>query len=160
EGKAADVRAKLAGLNGPAIEAHLLAAATKAIAAFARKHAGEVFDGFCFNCNAEAHGQVLFAFNTEERSNGNGRSEELRWSPGDWEYPQFGSLDEDKRWLAMMKPLGDECGIDRELADRLLDSIARVAHRLAETNAFSALRRTQDFIAFVIDHDETLRAVK
>lgn len=163
ESEAARLRAKLDAFDWPALEAHLFAATTKAIAAFAKRHADEEFYGFCYDCNA-SYGQVLFCLNTPERLQ---RYEEERrqrehprsaldgkWSPGNWVYQEFASTDRDKRWSARLKPLADDGMFEREPADRMLESIARVACRLLDAGAFAPLRRTNDFDVFVRDHDE------
>jgi len=158
-GGAKALKAKAETFDWAAIEAHLLAASTKAIAAFAKHHAKEVFYGFCFDCNAQSHGDVLCCLDTVKPGSGRVREEE-KWSPGDWEYQEFANMDGDRKWRALMAPLGDENGIEPEIADRLLESIARVAVRLLASGAFAALRRTDNFDVFVLDHEETFQKAK
>jgi hypothetical protein len=92
---------------------------------------------------------------------GSGRfTEEAKWSPGDWQYQELANMDGDRKWRALVAPLGNEDGIEPEIADRLLESIAHVAVRLLDSRAFSALRRTDDFGVFVLDHEESFQKAK
>ena len=153
---AREAKARIARCDWPALEAHLLAAATKAIATFSRRHAKERFAGFCFDCNAQMHGDVLLCMNSVEQA-AELDGKESKWNPGNWDHQEFANLDGDAKWRARIAPLGDDNGIEPEVAARLLESIANVAVRLAATGAFSKLQRSKDFDVFVIDHDETFR---
>jgi ankyrin repeat protein len=154
EQKVAALKAKLAAFDWAPLSDHLIAATTRAVAGFAREHADEVFSAFGFDCNAQEGGEVLFCLNTEARARAQA-DEAARWNPGDWAYQEFASLNDDKRWRGLVKPLGRD-GLDRASAEALLLAIARAAFRLDGKGAFAGLKRTSDFAVWVSDHDETL----
>ena len=159
--EASAIKAKLATFDWAALEAHVFAWSTKAITAFAKRHKQDLFYGFCFDCNAQMHGSVLCCLNTVEGlkqiEEKYGSARDSKWNPGNWVHQEFANIDSDPKWRARVAPLGDENGIELDVAGQLLESIARVAVRLDQAGAFAALRRTDDFAVFVIDHDEIYR---
>jgi hypothetical protein len=162
------------------LEACLLEIAATEIRSFAAGHGQETFYGFAFDCNSD-FGNVLLCLNTEAslmsqaisyKQNhpelyGENSIEEiadsLRWNMGDWAYQGFESRDYASRWEKYSDAVSANC-IDEEkdpktflgpVQRKFLETVCRVAIRLADSHAFATLRRTDDFKMFVADGEES-----
>lgn len=172
-----------------ALESALFDLAMADIAAFADKHANEMFYGFAFDCNAD-YGQAMLCLNTPEFHQAaiagthiapeiqagyikmredlglptadtlaTERAKQLKWRLGDWKYQDFSSAAFNAAWKPFEDQLCDAAFQNddgaRETHRRFLMSVCRVAIRLEKLDAFTRLKRTDDFCTYVADHDET-----
>ncbi len=156
-------------------ETLLVELTTRDVAAFSATHSNETFYGFMFDCNSD-YGRVLLCLNTEADLQANAEASKersadalldelpasLRWNAGDWKYQGFNSPDFDTAWEPLETIVSDICMDEEEdeetfltpTQDRFMKSVCRVLVRLETAGAFDCLRQTENFKAYVADHDE------
>lgn len=144
---------------------HIVEFTEEEVEVFIKEHENEVFYSFAYDCNAETSG-IYLSFNTlnsfeetlEKYREGEYASfyndEEsvlrLKYNPGDWKYQNFVYIEfiyEDK-----IKELFD-VSIDKNSND-LLNIAERALLDFRKTKVYQTIPKTDDFLAFCIDHDE------
>jgi len=116
------------------VEDELVKRATAAIAAFAKKHRGETFGRFAFDCNS-AYAEVLPSLQPA--------GAEPSWSIGDWKHQGIANIELDVDGIA-----------DAEEPEPFMAMACRALRRLDPAKAFAPLTRSPDFAVLAIDHDE------
>jgi len=116
------------------VEDDLVKRATKAIAAFAKKHTNETFQRFALDCNS-GYDEVLLALQPADAK--------PSWSTGDWKHSQFANIELD------VEALGDETE-----GEPFMTMACRALMRLEKEKAFAPLARTKKFAVLALDHDE------
>jgi len=116
------------------VEDALVKAATKAVAAFAKRHKAETFSRFAFDCNS-AYTEVLPSFLPAD-------GKQL-WTIGDWKYQEIANIELDVEGLA-----------DGEEREPFMTMACRALIRLEREPAFAAIAKTKKFETLAIDHEE------
>ncbi len=154
------------------VKKEVLAFAELRVGHFLAVYPQKVYYAFAFDCNAE-YGEINLCFNTEtdfQDTLADYRSGpyadaylteeaviDLRYNTGDWEYQSIDTL------YPISQLELDE--IANELTDDNLESWKSVIQKILslfedslslfkQTDTYKQIRKTDDFIAFCIDHDE------
>ena len=119
------------------VEDDLVDRTTKAIARFAKKHRGETFVRFAFDCNS-AYAEVLPCLLPADNV-------ELGWALGDWQYQAFATFELDVEGIA-----------DAEQREPFMAMACAALIRLEAAKAFAPLVRSPKFEVLALDHDEVV----
>ncbi|ODQ05927.1 MULTISPECIES: DUF4303 domain-containing protein [Enterobacterales] len=130
----------------------------------------EVFYAFAFDLNA-AYGEINLCLNTEEyfqktlnyyqnKSGGNNYHSQdeinsLKYNTGDWEYQCFGTIYPiNETYLEQLYQKSYEDGSYPHVLTRIIQIFSECLTLFKQTETYKKIPKTEDFIAFTIDHDE------
>ena len=147
---------------------HIVEFTEEEVSLFIDEHKNEEYYAFAYDCNPETNG-IYLSFNTmgefertldlyQAGSYADLYEEEdyifrLKYNPGDWKYQNFVYIE--FIYEAKIKELfGVE--INRK-SDDLLKIAQRALLEFKKTEVYKEIPKTQDFIAFCIDHEEDER---
>lgn len=145
---------------------------------FLKEHPNLKFYAFAYDCNVE-YAEVNLCFNTEEDFDKtlshyqNGKYtefyqeqediEELKYNTGDWEYQCFDTLylysNEEIEEILSQMPDEDYTVLNKFL-EEMLSLITKTLVEFSLTEAYDKIPKTEDFIAYAIDHDEDFYSAK
>jgi hypothetical protein len=132
---------------------------------FLQEHPGLEFYAFAFDCNAE-YGEVNLCLNTEtcfSRTLDDYPREKdinrLKYNTGDWEYQCFDTLyvlsDEQLDEIFQSMP-EDDYQTWQTFVEHLRTLFTEALWEFTQTPAYQNIPKTQDFMAFCVDHDENI----
>ncbi|MCT6516569.1 DUF4303 domain-containing protein [Proteus vulgaris] len=130
----------------------------------------EVFYAFAFDLNA-AYGEINLCLNTEEyfqktlnyyqnKSGGNNYHSQdeinnLKYNTGDWEYQCFGTIYPiNETYLEQLYQKSYEDGSYPHVLTRIIQIFSECLTLFKQTETYKKIPKSEDFIAFTIDHDE------
>jgi hypothetical protein len=154
------------------IRKQLLEFTINSVESFLNEHSSLEFYSFAYNCNAE-YAEINLCFNTEaefektlkhyqtgEFSKYYKSDEEindLKFNTGDWEYQCFETLNvlTDEELTKIFNDLPeDDYKSWKEFVENLLEVFCEVLLDFSKTETFKKIPKTDNFLAFCIDHDE------
>ena len=158
--------------NSELLKKRLLDFTVQGVSQFLKEHPDLKFYAFAYDCNVE-YAEVNLCFNTEEDfaealshyQNGKYAEhyqdkediEELKYNTGDWEYQCFDTLylysNEEIEEILGQIPDEDYTLLNEFLEEMLL-LITEVLIDFTHTEIYQRIPKTEDFIAYAIDHDE------
>ena len=154
------------------IKKQLLDFTVKSVDNFLNEHPNLEFYSFAYDCNAE-YAEINLCFNTETefektlkhyqtgKFSKHYQSEEeinaLKFNTGDWEYQCFETLnvltDDDLTKIFNDIP-EDDYKSWKEFVGNLLEFFCETLLDFSKTETFKKIPKTDNFLAFCIDHDE------
>lgn len=158
--------------NSELLKKKLLDFTIQGVSKFLKKHPNLSFYAFAYDCNIE-YAEVNLCFNTEddfqktlfEYQNGKYAEyyqteediEDLKYNTGDWEYQCFDTIylysNEEIDEIMNQIPEDDYEKLNDFLEDMLL-LVSEVLMDFTKTEVYAQIPKTEDFIAYTIDHDE------
>mgnify|MGYP000867196279 CR=1 FL=1 len=137
---------------------------------FLTEKSGEVFYAFAFDLNA-AYGEVNLCFNTEEYFqkilkyyqnqsdshvyHSNEEIKSLKYNTGDWEYQCFSTIYPiDETYLEKLYHTSYKDGSYSHVLTKIIHIFSESLTLFKQTETYKKIPKTEDFIAFTIDHDE------
>jgi hypothetical protein len=154
------------------IKKQLLNFTVNAVENFLNEHSNLEFYSFAYDCNAE-YAEINLCFNTKTefektlkqyqtgRFSMNYQSEEdingLKFNTGDWEYQCFETLNvltDDELTKILNDFPEDDYKSWNEFVETLREIICETLLDFSKTETFIKIPKTDNFIAFCIDHDE------
>lgn len=137
---------------------------------FLTEKSGEVFYAFAFDLNA-AYGEVNLCFNSEEyfqktlkyyRNQSDSciyhsyeEIKNLKYNTGDWEYQCFSTIYPiDETYLEQLYHTSYEDGSYSHVLTKIIHIFSECLTLFKQTDTYKKIPKTEDFIAFTIDHDE------
>ncbi|HEK0788833.1 DUF4303 domain-containing protein [Proteus sp. GOKU] len=137
---------------------------------FLTEKSGEVFYAFAFDLNA-AYGEVNLCFNSEEYFqktlkyyqnqsdsciyHSYEEIKNLKYNTGDWEYQCFSTIYPiDETCLEQLYHTSYEDGSYSHVLTKIIHIFSECLTLFKQTDTYKKIPKTEDFIAFTIDHDE------
>lgn len=137
---------------------------------FLTEKSGEVFYAFAFDLNA-AYGEINLCFNTEEyfkktlkyyqnqpnthTYHSHEEIKNLKYNTGDWEYQCFSTIYPiDETSLEQLYQKSYDDGSYSHVLAKIIQIFSECLTLFKQTETYKKIRKTEDFIAFTIDHDE------
>lgn len=158
--------------DGKLIKKKLLDFTIQGVSKFLKEHPDLKFYAFAYDCNVE-YAEVNLCFNTEEDFNRtlsdyqNSKYaeyyqekediDELKYNTGDWEYQCFDTiyLYTNEEIDAIMNQIPDKDYVQlNKFLDEILLLISETLVDFSKSEVYASIPRTDDFIAYAIDHDE------
>ncbi len=159
-------------MNNETIKRQIIDFATQGVERFLKENPDLTFYAFAFDCNAE-YAEVNLCLNTEQafadtlkdyqegEFSENYQSQEeirdLKYNTGDWNYSCFESLyvyDEKELDEIFWEMPDDDYQSWQKFANNLLELFTESLVEFTKTETYRKIPKTNDFLAFCIDHDE------
>lgn len=158
--------------NKDIIKGKLLDFTIAGVDKFLQEHPDMDFYAFAYDCNVE-YAEVNLCFNTEDdfakTLSGYQKGkyadcyqtkeeiEELKYNTGDWDYQCFDTIylfsNEEIDDILSEIPEGDDVQLNK-FFDEILELISEALVDFTKSEVYNNIPKTNDFIAYAIDHDE------